>query len=541
MKVRQLIKAAAVDYTVLAEGASAELEVTTVTADSRRAGPGSLFVALPGSRVDGHDFLAAAVKQGCRVVLCQPGCRLPTEKAPEVLHLATADTRAAFGRLCAALRGFPAQEMVMIGITGTNGKTTASYLLEDLIRRAGGEPGVIGTVNYRYRNRVLPATHTTPDPESLQPLLREMAEAGVSHVIMEVSSHALEQQRVAGIAFDAALFTNLSHEHLDYHGDMESYFAGKKLLFNRYLKPGAAAVVLSGRAEQDDASLDCWNQRLIDELSPRVLPPGCRRRPKAGEVRLWRCGAAGNELRLLRRRLSLAGIEAELQSSEGAWRLSSTLVGDFNLDNLLGVAGVGLALGMTPATIAAALADAAPPPGRLERFRSRRGVEVLVDYAHTPDALGHVLKALRRLATGRLVVVFGCGGDRDRAKRPLMGEVAAALADIVVLTSDNPRSEAPAAIMADIQRGLATVDARRGRLESLLAAPLNRRTTCQGYDLVVSRRQAIRDTIYHARSGDVVLVCGKGHETSQIIAGSCLDFDDRREVREQLAVLATTG
>ena len=541
MKVRQLFKAAAVDYTVLAGREDGAPEVTSVTADSRRAGPGSLFVALPGTRVDGHDYLAAAVKQGCRVVLCKTGCRTPVGQGGKVLHLATADTRAAFGRLCAALRGFPAREMTMIGITGTNGKTTASYLLEELIRQSGGEPGVIGTVNYRYRHRVMPATHTTPDPESLQQLLREMADAGVRHVVMEVSSHALEQQRVAGIAFDVALFTNLSHEHLDYHGDMASYFAGKTRLFDHYLKPGGAAVVLDGRAEQDDAAGDVWNQRLIAELLPRVIPATASRRPQPGELRLWRCGARGAELRLLRRRLSLVGIEAELHSEAGEWQLRSTLVGDFNLDNLLGVAGVGLALGMSPETIAAALGGASPPPGRLERFSSGRGVEVLVDYAHTPDALGHVLKALRELTPGRLIVVFGCGGDRDQVKRPLMGQVAAGLADIVVLTSDNPRSEQPAAIMADIQRGLEGAGVRRGRLENLLKGERGEARKCRGYDLLVSRRQAIRDTIFHARLGDVVLVCGKGHETTQVIAGRCLMFDDRQEVREQLAVMTQAG
>lgn len=551
MRVGELFETAAVDYTLLSGREEDAPAVRSVTADSRRAGPGSLFVALPGTRVDGHDFLAAAVERGCRMVLTNKEARLPAKAKKNVLHLATADTRGAFGRLCAALQGFPAREMVMIGITGTNGKTTASYLLEELVRYSGGEPGIIGTVNYRYRGRVLPASHTTPEPESLQRLLREMAAAGVTHVIMEVSSHALEQQRVAGIAFDVALFTNLSHDHLDYHGDMESYFAGKKRLFDHHLKPGGAAVVIAGRPEQGEEAAGhrqatehrdrlSWNYKLIDELLPRAVAPDGPDGPygkdgkddfRSGQLRLYRCGGDGVELRLLQRRLGLNGIEALLQGPEGQWSLRSSLVGDFNLDNLLGVAGVGLALGLSPDTIRAGLANAAPPPGRLEHFRSRRGLEVLVDYAHTPDALGHVLQAVGRLTPGRLIVIFGCGGDRDRTKRPLMGEMAGRWADVVVLTSDNPRSEAPAAILADIVPGLEKAGARRGRLESLLAGDRMR-----GYDLILSRRQAIRDTLYFARPGDVVVVCGKGHETTQIVGERRLEFDDRREVREQLTV-----
>ena len=284
--LQELFQSAAVAYTVAAGRERDAPAVTAVTADSRRAGPQSLFVALPGTRVDGHDYVAAAVEQGCRVVLCNRGCRLPVGVAEKVVHLVTDDTRWAFGRLCAALQGFPAREMVMIGITGTNGKTTASYLLEELIRNSGGEPGVVGTVNYRYRDRVLPAAHTTPDPESLQKLLRQMAVAGVSHVIMEVSSHALEQQRVAGIDFDVALFTNLSHEHLDYHGDMASYFAGKKRLFDDHLKPRGAAVVVMGPQENDDPGegvSDHGGKMVSARRVPQVVVSGKAKRTSVRE------------------------------------------------------------------------------------------------------------------------------------------------------------------------------------------------------------------------------------------------------------------
>ena len=452
-------------------------------------------------------------------MLVAAGRRSKTERGKNApLRLELPDPREALGRLAAALNGQPARKMVMIGITGTNGKTTASYLLEDLIRRCGGEPGVIGTVSYRYRQRVVPATHTTPGPETLQRLLAEMAAAGVTHVVMEVSSHALEQRRVAGIRFDAALFTNLSHDHLDYHGGMESYYACKKRLFSDYLKPAGAAVVVAG---------DGWNQRLAAELLPLA-----RKSEKMPGLKLLRCGFADGELRVERHRIELNGLSANLSGIAGDWRLNSSLVGEFNLSNLLGVAGVALALGFSPERISAALAVAAPPPGRLERFSSRRGVEVFVDYAHTPDALGHVLAALRPHA-GRLVVIFGCGGDRDRAKRPLMGEIAGRLADIVILTSDNPRGEEPGAILAAIEAGVKGAGLARCRLESLLGSTARRR----GYDLLASRRLAIRDTLYWARPGDLVLLAGKGHETTQVIGSTIRHFDDRREVAEQLEVV----
>ncbi|TBV83269.1 MAG: UDP-N-acetylmuramoyl-L-alanyl-D-glutamate--2,6-diaminopimelate ligase [Desulfobulbaceae bacterium] len=593
MNVTALFKAAKVDYSVDSGRNLDDLTVTAVTADSRRAGEDSLFVALMGTKVDGREYIADARTRGCRVVLTgrrnnlplraggttAPGTTITTtaavdtaaavdQKRPaitpdghEILYLTTDNPRAAFGRLCAALRGFPAREMIMIGITGTNGKTTSAYLLEELIRFNGGEPGVIGTINYRYRDQVVPAPHTTPEPESLQQLLREMANAGVTHVIMEVSSHALDQGRVAGILFDVALFTNLSREHLDYHGNMQSYFTCKQRLFSHHLKPQGAAVVVVGRKQEDIDNgnrtgnghghgyesgngngnegerrngNENWSQRLIAVLQPLATPADESGRGKAA-LRLFRCGGDRGELQVLTSRSSLAGIEAHLTGVAGQWTLRSTMVGNFNLDNLLGVAGVGLALGLNVEQISAGLANAGAVPGRLERFTSHHGVEVFVDYAHTPDALAQVLRTLRRLAPRRLITIFGCGGDRDRGKRPLMGKIAASLADIVILTSDNPRSEQSSAIIAAIERGLLSVGSQRCRLECLLGAA----NMFKGYDLVVSRRQAIRDTLLRTRPGDVVLICGKGHENTQTVGGVSSFFDDRQEViREQLAILA---
>lgn len=499
-----------------------------VTADSRRIKPGALFAALPGSAVDGHAYLEDAIGRGCAAVLVgrghkrplKRGARAAAAKPAGVAWIEVDDPSEAFGRLCASFQGHPAAGMTMIAITGTNGKTTSAYLLEAMIRRAGGNPGVIGTVNYRFNDRLQSASHTTPEPETLQGLLREMADGGVTHVIMEVSSHALEQKRVAGLRFDAALFTNLSREHLDYHREMEAYYAAKKRLFTDHLKPGGAAVVVAGAADEED-----WSRRLAAELRP--LATGA-----APALRLLRCGGEAGDLTVRRVREDLAGLRAELGGPLGELALRSELVGEFNLRNLLGVAGIGLALGLTPENVAEGLAAAPPPPGRLEKIPSARGITVFVDYAHTPDALAKVLAAMRRLTSGRLIVIFGCGGDRDAGKRPLMGEVAGRLADIVILTSDNPRSESPAAILAAIEPGLERAGVGRCRLEALLAGGISRK----GYDLVVSRRQAIRDTIFHARVGDVILICGKGHETSQIIGDQRRFFDDRLEAAEQLAV-----
>jgi UDP-N-acetylmuramyl-tripeptide synthetase len=498
--------------------------IRSITADSRQAGPGALFVAIPGLTVDGHDYLEAAVKKGCAAVLVGKG-RCRGWKHAKVACLEAADTPKALGQAAAGFHGQPARRMLMIGITGTNGKTTTTYLLESIIRQAGGNPGVIGTVNYRYNAVEIPAPFTTPDPVSLHRILAEMAESGVTHVIMETSSHALEQKRVAGILFDAALFTNLSRDHLDFHGDMVSYFASKKMLFTEYLKQDGKAVVICD--ERDDAGAD-WGRRLLTELrADKTLGYT----GKKGRT-LLDCGFRGTAVAVREARESLAGTVASLATPAGELRVRSDLVGTFNLKNLLGAVGVAVALGISPEEIVAGLAQAQAAPGRLERVQAPAGVSVFVDFAHSPDALANVLQTMRRLTKGRLIVIFGCGGDRDRGKRPLMGKVAGTLADVVVLTSDNPRSERAADILRDIEAGLWETPLPRLRIEALLA-----REAMRGYDIIPSRREAIRETIRHAQAGDVVLLCGKGHETYQITPEGRFFFDDRLEAAAQAAVL----
>jgi UDP-N-acetylmuramyl-tripeptide synthetase len=498
--------------------------IRSITADSRQAGPGSLFVALKGLTVDGHDYLEAAVKKGCAAVLVgTERCR--GWKHPQIPCLETADTQKALGQAAAAFHAHPARRMVMIGITGTNGKTTTTYLVESIIRQAGGNPGVIGTVNYRYNAVEIPAPFTTPDPVNLQRILAEMADNGVTHVIMEISSHALEQKRVAGILFDVALFTNLSRDHLDFHGDMTSYFASKKMLFSDYLKGDGKAVVICD--ERDDSGND-WGRRLLFELQAdkKLGYTG-----KKGRI-LVDCGFSGTKVAVREARESLAGTVATLATPAGELEVRSDLVGTFNLKNILGAVGVTVALGVAGEAIVGGLAQARPAPGRMEKVASPPGVSVFVDFAHSPDALANVLQTMRRLTPGRLIVIFGCGGDRDRGKRPLMGKVAGSLADVVVLTSDNPRSERPEAILREIEAGLWETSLPRLRLEALL-----QREAMQGYDVVLSRREAIRETIRHALPGDVVLICGKGHETYQITPEGRFFFDDRLEAAAQAAVI----
>jgi UDP-N-acetylmuramyl-tripeptide synthetase len=511
--LRELLK----NVTYRATKKIAELAVTAVTSDSRAVTAGTLFVAVAGTAVDGHDFIDDAVRRGCAGVVLEKGRARISKTRGLPVCIEVEDSREALGLIAAAFWQEPARRMTMIGITGTNGKTTSAYLLETLIRKAGGKPGVIGTVNYRYAGKVLPAAHTTPPPEALQRLLREMADSGVTHVIMEVSSHALEQKRVAGLSFDVALFTNLSRDHLDFHGDMESYFVSKKRLFQEYLKPGGAGVVVDALAD------DPWGGRLLAELA------GSKRKKAPA---LLRCGIGAGEVALTSARENLTGLTLEVTVPQGSLEIRSPLVGEFNIRNLLGVAAVGSALGYAPPVIAAGLSEAQGAPGRLERVVSASGIEVFVDYAHTPDALENILRTLRRLTQGRLLAVFGCGGDRDQGKRPQMGAIAGNLADVAVVTSDNPRSEEAGAIIAAIEEGLRTTGMARLPLAMLQSHPALR-----GYELIPGRKAAIRAAVWHANPGDIVVICGKGHEDYQIIGKTKLFFDDRLVAREMLAMI----
>ncbi|MDF1563828.1 MAG: UDP-N-acetylmuramoyl-L-alanyl-D-glutamate--2,6-diaminopimelate ligase [Deltaproteobacteria bacterium] len=487
----------------------AGLEIGKVTTDSRAAGPGVGFFAVPGSQADGHDFLADALARGATLLALEREEAAPAlspDQAEGVAVLRVEDGRAALAEAAANLAGRPAERLPLVGITGTNGKTTVSWILESIARAAGRPSGLVGTVAFRFAGIERPATHTTPGPEILQPLLAEMVEAGTELAVLEVSSHALDQRRVEGCRFRAAVFTGLSRDHLDYHPDLESYFQAKARLFHEHLEPGAAAVV----------SLDGeWGRRLHTELAERGLEPvGTSATDEPAE------GAAAFASEI---RLGLEGIRATLHLPRtGALPIRSEMVGRHNLANLLSAAATAEALGISGEQIREGIAAFPGPPGRLQRVADPRAGtaprHTFVDYAHTDDALLRVIEGLRLLSppSARIVVVFGCGGDRDRGKRPLMA-AAAARADRVVVTSDNPRSEDPEAIIAEILPGL----------------PVG----CE-HQVEADRRRAIEQAAGLAGPGDVLLIAGKGHETYQLIGDRKLPFDDAKVAASALLTVA---
>lgn len=456
----------------------------SVVSDSRRATPGGVFVALSGLA----DHVRDAAARGALILVTGTGQGLPEDLFPEVHRVA--EPRAALGALLAARYGATRRDMRLCGLTGTNGKTTTAYLIEHLLAAAGRVPGLLGTVEYRWPGRRIDSRLTTPGCVELHALLADMAEAGATDCVMEVSSHALSQARVAGLRFDAAVFTNLTRDHLDYHPDLEAYFQAKRELFATYLKDPAGAVVNAD---------DVHGRRLLAEL-PNALGYGLEPGP----------GGAARMLRGQIRSMSGSGIELSARLGEWTVELRSGLVGRYNAQNLLAAMGAGLALGLDPADLSA-LSTFQGVPGRLERVVNARGLDVFVDYAHTPDALENMLAAVRDVAKGRLVVVFGCGGDRDRVKRPQMAAAAAKWADLAVLTSDNPRTEDPNRIIDDARPGLA--GARAALVEP-------------------DRRAAIGLALAETRPGDVLVVAGKGHETYQEIDGARYPFSDAEVVRE---------
>ncbi len=485
--------------------------VTQVTSDSRKAGPNCVFVAVKGSQSDGHDFISQAVQQGacCVVVENDPG------PLPGVTVVQVKDSHAALGWLAAALHDFPAQNMSLIGLTGTNGKTTISWLIEQMLAASGCQVGVIGTVNYRWTDcsgKLIAekAPLTTPGPVQLQELLRFMADAGVTHVVMETSSHALEQGRLAGLRFDVGLFTNLTRDHLDFHGTMETYFAAKKLLFSRYLKENGKAVVVT---EQD------WGLQLCQELTVE--------RPDLSQ---FSCGFdTANSVSATELQQDIRGFSCKIHLNENESSFHSCLTGRHNVLNILAAAGVGLALSVPPEQIVFGLAQDRQVPGRLERVRlpglsEEKQPVVLVDYAHSPDALENVLQTLRPLTTGRLFCIFGCGGDRDKGKRPQMGAVAPKFADLSIVTSDNPRSEEPETIISETAAGCQAAGLTELEPEELFANP-----SASGFTCIIDRRTAIHTACALAGPQDIILIAGKGHEDYQIIGAERHFFDDRLE------------
>ena len=463
-----------------------DVEVTGVAYRSDRVAPGDLFCCLRGERADGHDFAAQAVERGAAALLVERPLPLPV---PQAL---VPDARLGMALAAARAAGDPSRDLLVVGVTGTNGKTTSAFLLRSILDAAGLRCGLLGTVEMRIGGRTEPAERTTPESADLQALLARMRDSGDRACAMEVSSHALVQRRAAGVRFAAALFTNLTRDHLDYHADVEDYYLAKRALFRR---PPAEGEDPPAACNLDDP----YGRRLREE-----------------------CGGLGfavdrpADVHPLDLRVGPTGFTARLATPRGPLDLVSPLRGRFNVANVCGAVAVAELLGLDHSAVAAGVAAVAGVPGRFEPVDAGQPFQVLVDYAHTPDSLKNVLRAARDLAPGgRLLVVFGCGGDRDRGKRPQMGRVARDLADLAVVTSDNPRSEDPEAIIADILAGMGEGT---------------------GADVLVEsdRRAAIALAAGRARAGDVVVIAGKGHESGQERNGVVTPFDDRVVAREVL-------
>jgi len=467
-----------------------DVTVESIEYDSRKVRSGSLFVAIRGFASDGHDFVVEAANRGARAALVEEA-----RGAVGIPEIVVPDTREALGRVAHEFFGRPSERLATHGITGTNGKTTTSYLLDSIFRTAGLTTGVVGTLGYRVAGVHEVGDRTSPEAPDLARLLASMVEAGVDAVAMEVSSHALALKRAVGTKFDTATFTNLSRDHLDFHGTLEAYGAAKRRLFELLegegWKPGATAVV-----NTDDA----FGRKIARALR------------SSERVRLLTYGMTGGDVRASDVEIRRSGTRARFETPGGSFDVDLKLVSTFNVLNALAAAAVALSQGISTDSIREGLASVERVAGRLETIDAGQDFAVVVDYAHTPDALERVLAALAALRPERIITVFGCGGDRDKGKRPIMGEIAVRNSDIVIVTSDNPRTEDPGLIIRDILAGQPLSD--RGRIE-----------------VIEDRRAAITQAIRLAAPGDVVLIAGKGHEDYQIVGTRKLHFDDREEAR----------
>ena len=462
------------------DDAASGLSVSGVAYDSRTVRPGDLFVAVTGALADGHLYLSDAARSGAVAALVE---RLDTKSLDVIPQYVVGDSRVALALVAACFYEYPSKALRLVGITGTNGKTTTAHLVENILSAAGLPTGVLGTVEYRFAGVSLAAARTTPESADLQRMLFEMSRRGARAAAIEVSSHALELGRLLGCEFDTIVFTNLSPEHLDYHKDMETYFAAKSRLFDNAVYPARRYVI-----NVDDA----YGRRLA-ALCPRDKSITYGKSP-------------GCDVRLVEYDLLPEGVSLNVSISGKELEFTSRLKGSLNVENVLAAVGVGVAFELEPAVISLGLKAAGGVKGRFQTLERGQDFNVIVDYAHTPDGLEKLLESARLITPGRIILVFGCGGDRDKSKRPLMGGIGARLSDVYVITSDNPRGEDPEAIIADVRQGISG-------------------STTDSY-AIVDRREAIALAVGMARRGDTVLIAGKGHETGQIFADRTIPFDD---------------
>lgn len=464
------------------------LSIKSVSCDSRSVGPGGLFVAVRGYSQDGHKFIDTAIKNGAKVIVAEDDFIAPEG----IVKILTNDTRSALVVIADNFYGHPSMKLKMVGITGTNGKTTITYIIESIVRSSGKHAGVIGTINYRLKGKVLPSKNTTPGPLELQAILSEMARGGIGYSVMEVSSHSLDQGRVDRVLFDVGIFTNITSDHMDYHKTKSNYFKAKKKLFNKLKKAGTAVL------NADDRKV----ASLKRSLRKKVVTYGIKNKAdvSARDVKL-----------------SMHGTSFTVRTSKGEFAIRTKLIGMHNVSNILASVAAALSLGIKKDAIVKGVEAVSSVPGRLEGVDAGQPFKVFVDYAHTEDALYNILSLLRRVARNRIVTVFGCGGNRDRTKRPLMGRVACEFSDHVIITSDNPRFEEPRSIIEEIELGV--------------------KGTFSNYDVVSDRREAIGKALRSAAKDDIVVIAGKGHEDYQIIKDKVMPFDDREVARNILKTI----
>ncbi|HKP87011.1 MAG TPA: UDP-N-acetylmuramoyl-L-alanyl-D-glutamate--2,6-diaminopimelate ligase [Blastocatellia bacterium] len=474
-----------------------DLDARDVTHDSRACAPGSVFVAIRGEKADAHQFIPQAVERGAVAVISEQGFNDTLAADSSIAWIQVADARAALALAAAATHGHPSRKLKLVGVTGTNGKTTTAHLIDSIIRASESTSAMFGTIHHRIGNEAATARHTTPEAPDIQRMLAQAVEAGCRSAVMEVSSHAIELHRADALKFAVAVFTNLTRDHLDYHKTMDAYFAAKEKLFDGSLgsEPSASVINID----------DEYGRRLLKTARGRVITYGFSK---------------GADVRTDDFKLGAGGLAYRASTPAGDAEIDSPLVGRFHVSNTLASIAAGLALGADLETVARGIRECRTVAGRFEQVTLANShslpFAVIVDYAHTDDALKNVLQTAREVAAsgGRVIAVFGCGGDRDRTKRAPMGEIAASLSDIAIVTSDNPRTEDPLAIIEEVEEGL--------------------KKTGRPYVKLPDRREAIFRAINEARAGDVVLIAGKGHETYQIIGDRTIHFDDKEVARDAM-------
>jgi UDP-N-acetylmuramoyl-L-alanyl-D-glutamate--2,6-diaminopimelate ligase len=486
MKLRELLNGCS----ILNFSGDLDVDVLGLSYDSREVFPGGVFFAIRGTRTDGNRFIPKAIERGAAAVVSA----LPPVPSLVLPWVQVDDERAALASMAGTFYGHPTEKLHLIGITGTNGKTTTTYLVESILKAAGRSAAAFGTIEYRGPGFDFPAERTTPEAPDLEKLFRKVVDAGWEHAVMEVSSHAIAMKRVQGLRFEIAVFTNLSRDHLDFHGDMDSYFLVKKRLFEGMTGCSPKVMVLNS----DDPRYG----ELLNINPSSVISYGME---------------VAADIRPLNHQFAWEGTQAKYKTPLGELNVRTSLMGKPNLLNIGAAIGVGVALGIPADAIVRGIHQLPNVPGRFEAVNVGQPFRVIVDYAHTDDALQKLMRSARDITTGRLIVVFGCGGERDRTKRPAMGEIAARESDYAIVTSDNPRGEDPMAIIREIEAGMT-----RGR-----------------HRVVADRREAIRTALSEARKGDTVVIAGKGHEGYQTIGSASYAFDDRVVARELLHELVT--